>query len=85
MGQSKLSIGFKCSDLPNIDTTSQSDPFIVFYKKTNDHNWSKIGHTEIIYDNLSPEFVTKVQVDYMFEGQELYKVEVYDSDDANAV
>ena len=42
------------------------------------------GHTEIIHDNLNPEFVTKIQVDYEFEGQERYKIEVYDSDDDSA-
>ena len=79
-----MSIGFKCSELPNVDTTSQSDPFIVFYKQINGQ-WSKIGNTEIIYDDLNPEFVKKIQVDHIFEMQEYYKVEVYDADDANAI
>ena len=39
-----------------------------------------MGQTEIIHDTLNPEFVTKVNVDYHFEVPELYKVEVYDSD-----
>ena len=28
----KLSLGFKCEDLPNMDTFSKSDPFCVIYK-----------------------------------------------------
>ena len=37
--------------------------------------------TEVIHDNLSPAWVKKIQVDFHFEQQEQYKVEVYDSDD----
>lgn len=28
----KLSLGFKCEELPNMDTMSYSDPFVVFFK-----------------------------------------------------
>ena len=40
-----------------------------------------IGKTEVIHDNLNPEFVKKILVDFHFEQSELFKVEVYDSDD----
>jgi len=30
---------------------------------------------------LNPEFVKKILVDFHFEQSEMYKVEVYDSDD----
>ena len=76
----KLSIGFACENLPNMDTTSESDPFVVLYKKIN-REWKQIGNTEIIHDNLNPQFVKKILVDYHFEEQEFFKVEVYDSDD----
>lgn len=29
----KLSLGFKCEELPNMDTFSKSDPFCVIYKQ----------------------------------------------------
>ena len=32
----KLSLGFKCEELPNMDTFSKSDPFVVLYKKVKD-------------------------------------------------
>ena len=76
----KLSIGFKCEQLPNMDTFSKSDPFCVLYKKTN-NKWQEIGKTELINDNLNPEFVKKILVDFHFEAKEQFKVEVYDSDD----
>ena len=76
----KLSIGFKCENLPNMDTMSYSDPFCVMYKQQG-RMWQRIGQTEIIHDNLNPEFVKKIMVDFHFEQSEQFKVEVYDSDD----
>ena len=32
-------------------------------------------------DNLNPVFVKEIKVDYYFEMQQIYKVEVYDVDD----
>ena len=40
-----------------------------------------IGKTEVIHDNLNPEFVLKVTTDFHFEQKEEFKAEVYDSDD----
>lgn len=76
----KLEISFKCEDLPNMDAMSYSDPFVVFYKQTG-RMWQKIGQTEVIHDTLNPQFVKKVMVDFHFEQSEVFKVEVYDSDD----
>ena len=76
----KLELSFKCNNLVNMDTFSKSDPFVVFFKKAG-NMWQKLGQTETIYDNLNPEFVQKVRVDFHFEQNDRYKVEVYDSDD----
>ena len=63
-----------------MDTMSQSDPFVVMYKQQG-NMWQKLGTTEVIHDNLNPEFVKKIMVDFHFEQSEKFKVEVYDSDD----
>ena len=76
----KLELSFKCTNLVNMDTFSKSDPFVVFYKQQG-NMWNKLGQTEIIHDNLNPEFVQKINVDFHFEQNEKYKVQVYDSDD----
>ena len=39
--------------------------------------------TEVIMDNLNPEWVKQIDVQYNFEVRERYKVEVYDVDDFN--
>ena len=87
-----VELSFKCTDLINMDKSdgTKSDPYLVLYKKQKDDSWKKVGNTEIIHDSLNPEFVTKIIVDYHFEEPELYKAEVWDSDDdkniqANAV
>ena len=44
-------------------------------------SWFEVGRTEIIWDNLNPEFVKKFIVDYYFEEVQPIKFEVYDIDD----
>ena len=36
-------------------------------------------------DNLNPEFVTEIGMDYLFESQQVMLVEVYDCDNANTL
>jgi len=76
----KLEMSFKCENLINMDTFSKSDPFLVMYMQKG-NSWVKLGQTEIIHDNLSPQWVTKIMAEFHFEQNDRYKVEVYDSDD----
>ena len=43
--------------------------------------WLCHGQTEVIMDNLDPEWVKAFDVPYKFEEQQLFKVIVYDIDD----
>lgn len=43
--------------------------------------WKKIGQTEVVKDNLNPEFIQTVETQYHFETMERFRVEVYDCDD----
>jgi len=73
-------------DLPNLDTFSKTDAFIVLYelkKRGSQVMKMKIGKTECIYDNLNPIFVTNLNVDYLFEETQTFLVEAYDMDDAD--
>lgn len=76
----KLQLSFSCENLPNMDTFSKSDPFIILYKLVGSV-WTKMGMTEVIHDNLNPSFVTKITVDFFFEEQQKFKIDVYDLDD----
>ena len=41
--------------------------------------WQEVGRTEVVQNNLSPEFKKKVEMDYTFEKQQQLKFLVYDS------
>lgn len=58
-----LSLTFSLRDLPNMDTFSKTDAFIVLYqlkKQGNQTLRAQVGRTECIYDNLNPDFVTQI-------------------------
>ena len=40
----------------------------------------KIGETEVISDTLNPQWVKNITVDYFFEIQQMFRVEIYDVD-----
>ena len=39
----------------------------------------------MIVDTLNPDFVKEIKVDYYFEMQQIFRVDVYDVDDATQV
>lgn len=41
--------------------------------------------TEVVADNLNPEFVTELKVDFKFEEQQRMLVQVYDADDGTSL
>ena len=65
--------------LKNLDVFSKSDPrCILFEKKGN--QWQKIGQTEIIMNNLNPDFQTSFTVAYFFEKEQSFKFQMIDID-----
>jgi len=59
-------------NLPNLDTFSLTDAFIILYELREQGSRTlkiKKGRTECIYDNLNPNFVTSFDLDYFFEEQ----------------
>lgn len=63
-----------------MDTFSKSDPILFLFQKQG-NAWQKIGQTEVIHDNLNPQWVTKCAVQYNFERNDQFRLEVYDIDD----
>lgn len=39
--------------------------------------------TEMVADSLNPQFVKEIMVDYMFEEQQTFRIDIYDCDDAS--
>ena len=79
-----ISLSFACENLPNLDTFTRTDGMVVFYKQVG-NQWQKLGMTEVIMDNLNPQWVKSFDVQYHFEKRENFKVEVYDVDDEKNV
>lgn len=70
-----------CRNLKNLDVLSKSDPQIEVYTKDRTIvNWALIGRTEVVNNNLNPDFSTFVECDYYFEREQQIKFIVYDID-----
>ena len=71
-----------CRKLTDLDTFSKSDPFVdVQEKNTREGQWVSAGRTEIIWDNLNPDFITSFKFNFHFEEQKFLKFRVYDAND----
>ena len=70
-----LKLVIKCESKTSLFTNlvsnlidSKSDPqCVVHMKSTLADNYREIGRTEVIQDNLNPDFVKKFPLDYNFE------------------
>ncbi|KAG9391693.1 Copine [Carpediemonas membranifera] len=77
-GQVELSIFL--TGLPKLDTTSQTDPFVVLFGKSQGQVL-ELGRTEVIDDNCNPGgFVQKIIVPYYFEWPQPLTFKAYDCD-----
>ncbi|CAD8153924.1 unnamed protein product [Paramecium pentaurelia] len=81
----KITLHLACRKLLDKDTFSKSDPQIwVFGKQFRnnclDQNWSLLGKTEIMKNNLNPTFQTSIILDYIFEIKQPLRFEVRDVD-----
>lgn len=82
--EEKLSIFISARNLINLDVMSKSDPQAILYeKKIDSHNFIEIDKTEVIRDNLNPDFTKEFDVLYKFEEVQLYKIELYDIDEGS--
>lgn len=73
--------------LKDKDLFSKSDPICIVYMAQKDTRqepiFNEIGRTEVIYNNLNPNWETKIQLDYFFEIKQLLRFDIYDIDTAN--
>ncbi|CAD8072644.1 unnamed protein product [Paramecium sonneborni] len=84
----KITLHLACRKLKDKDTFSKSDPQILIFGKQFrnnclDQNWSIIGKTETIQNNLNPNFQTSIILDYIFEIKQPLRFEVRDVDGDN--
>ena len=79
----KIELFISCRSLKNMDFLSKSDPVVILYEKSSNDRWTEKGRTEMISDNLNPNFSKTFVVDYIFEKQQHIKFEVIDIDGPN--
>lgn len=78
---SQIEMTLSCKNLLNLDLMSKSDPFcIVQMKESWQNNFFEVGRTEMIDDNLNPEWVKKFILNYNFETIQKIRFEVWDKD-----
>jgi hypothetical protein len=58
---------------------------VVYIQLPKSQTWQEYGRTEIIKNNLNPEFATKFLIDYRFEELQKLKFKIYDIDGASTV
>lgn len=76
----------------DLDVFSKSDPICIIYEKTSgrkatttdpiavvtwqDRQWTERGRTEIIWNDLNPQFKTTFLIPYFFEETQLFRFEL---------
>ncbi|GFS01933.1 copine-8 [Elysia marginata] len=74
---SLVEVSISCRKLIDADVFSKSDPMVVlFVTDTVSRGWKEFGRTEIIWNNLNPDFVKKFIMQYYFEESQKLKFEV---------
>lgn len=79
---SKVQLRIKLNNLVDKDTFSKSDPQVTVYcRQSTRAQWIEVGKTEVIMNNLNPEFAKPIEIDYFFEEEQQLRFVVYDVDD----
>ncbi len=63
---SKVQIFLACRNLKNVDfVTGVTDPFVtVQMRESTQQSWKQVGKTEMIKDNLNPDFERSFVINY---------------------
>lgn len=76
-----IEMTLSAQNLINADVLSKSDPYcIIKMKEPWQDKYYEIGRTEIIKDNLNPEWVKKFLINFNFETVQKMRFEVWDED-----
>ena len=76
---SKVQLFISCRKLKDVDFVGVSDPICIIYVRDSPTGiWSKFDQTELMKDNLNPDFEKSFLVNYYFEKHQYIKFEVND-------
>ena len=71
-----IELSIACRDLIDLDTFTKTDPFARIYEQKGE-KFELIGVTEVVYNNLNPNFNKSIRMDFYFESKQPIKVEIY--------
>ena len=81
IASTKLNLYIHAEGLADMDTMSKSDPYaVVYYSRDGRAPAGEAGRTEMIKDNLSPNFLKPITIDYFFEQKQHFIVKLFDDD-----
>jgi hypothetical protein len=75
----------RCTDLPKLDASSDSDPMVVVTMKSGLSSWQELYRTEVMINNNNPVFKKRKEIPFSSEATTWIKFSVYDVDDADGV
>ena len=78
--QMNVELHISCRKLKNLDIITKSDPQVTMYVQNSKKQWREFGKTELIMDNLNPDFKTYFTIGYQFEKHQRLRFEVLDID-----
>ena len=78
----QVEIFISCKNLIDLDNLDKSDPYAILnVQDENSKEWCSLGKTEVVANNLNPSFSKSFMVNYIFEKNQILKVEIFDADD----
>ena len=76
-----VEISIRCSNLSDCDYLTKSDPVAVIFGKHKGYDeWVELWRSEMLHDDLHPEFSKTFVHEYRFEEHQPIKVKIYDWD-----
>ncbi|KAJ7973406.1 Protein BONZAI [Quillaja saponaria] len=76
----QVELSLSACKLRDRDITSKSDPMAVVFAKKRDGKLEELGRTEVILNNLNPQWIVKVAVAFQFEIVQPLVFHIYDVD-----
>lgn len=82
----KVQLFVSCRDLVNVDYVGKTDSFVALYTKPDSKKskWSKTDQTEVMQNNLNPDYEKSFILYYYFERHQPLKFKVLDHDGNNS-
>ncbi|KAL4859813.1 Copine-5 [Chlorella vulgaris] len=80
-----VEVSVKCRNLRDLDTFSKSDPMCVLLEADSPagggaRQWSEVARSDIVANNLNPDFPAPLNITYKFEQLQPMKLVVWDVD-----